>query len=282
MNRYVAAMLIAIVAGQALVARAGEPALDSLKRTYEAQIEKIQDAHNAKLSKLLDTYGSSLGRSVETLKRKGDPDAVLQALTEKRRFEQERTVPGEPNDALPPLMQDVQSSYLKAVAKVDAEKAKAIANLIPGYVAALERLMKALTAQEKLDLALNVKEEKQRVESILAEAEPAPPRTPVQEPPRARKAGQNMTVDLGDGTGMTFVWIPAGTLSIEAAASGSMLHDAAPPNAPGLTTRTPTWASASYGRRNPRLTGSSSQNARRTMERAYPPARLTSTDRTTD
>lgn len=153
----------------ATVITAAERSLDSLKQTYETEVQKIENVHEVQLSKLLDTYGRSLDKAVGMLKKNGDPDAVLQALAEKKRFENDRAVPTEADSKLPRLLQDVQASYLKAVGKIDAEKAQAMADLTPNYIAALERLMKALTAQEKLDLALNVKAEKERVEFILAD-----------------------------------------------------------------------------------------------------------------
>ena len=174
-------VLLTILTVSAAPLPAAETTPDSLKRAYETEIQKIEDAHDAKLSKLLDTYGRSLDKAVGMLKKKGDPDAVLQAIAEKQRFEQERTVPAEPNTELPRLMQDVQASYLKAVRKVDAEKAKAIADLTPNYIAALKRLMKSLTAREELDLALNVKEEIKRVEFVLADMQVRQPTVPVKE-----------------------------------------------------------------------------------------------------
>jgi len=153
------------------LARAAEPTLDALKQTYETEVREIQNAHDLKLNKLLDTYARSLAKAIAVLKQEGDPDLVLQALSEKRRFEQEKTVPAEPDGTLPRIVRSVQASYLKAVEKATAEKSRTIANFTPNYIAALERLMKTLTAREELDLALNVKEEKKRVEFILAEAE---------------------------------------------------------------------------------------------------------------
>jgi hypothetical protein len=162
-------MLPLAIIAIATAALGGESTLGSLKQAYEAEIQKIESAYDARLRKLLDTYGRSLDRAVPLLKRKGDPDAVLQALAEKQRFEQERTVPAEPNAELPRLMQDVQTSYLKAVGKADDEKSQAVAAVIPKYVAALDRLMKKLTVEEKLDLAMNARQEKERAEFILAD-----------------------------------------------------------------------------------------------------------------
>jgi hypothetical protein len=162
------AALIAALIVTAVSLQAAETGLAKLKETYARETQKLDAQFEASATKVLAAYGKALDGAVESLKKEGDPDAVLQALVEKKRFGSERTVPAEPNAKLPQLMQDVQASYLKAVGKVAAEKAHAIADLTPNYIAALERLMKALTAQEKLDLALNVKTEKERAEFVLA------------------------------------------------------------------------------------------------------------------
>jgi hypothetical protein len=167
---------------------ADPPKLVSLKQTYEVEIGKVDDAHGAKLERLHATYARALDKALAVLKKKGDPDAVLQALTEKRRFEEEKTVPAEANGALPPLLQDVRASYRRAVGKVDAETAQAVARTTSSYIAALDRLMKSLTARGKLDLALNVKEEKERVDFILADM-PVPQPPPIV-PARATPTAQ--------------------------------------------------------------------------------------------
>ncbi len=211
MRRNASVLLVAIVCGHVCVTQAAEPSLDSLKQTYEAEAQKIRDAREAKLSRLLDAYGRSLDKAVGLLKKKGDPDTVLQAIAEKRRFDNDRAVPTESDPKLPQLLQDTQASYLRAVGKVDAETAQAIAQLSPSYIAALERLMKALTAQEKLDLALNVKAEKERVEFVLADIETKTAKQGTSVERDGRKPGDEMTIDLGNGVEMAFVWIPPGS-----------------------------------------------------------------------
>ncbi len=69
MSRYVFALLIAVVAGQACGARAAEPALESLKQTYETEVRKIRSEHEEKVAKLLAAYGKSLDKAVAMAKR---------------------------------------------------------------------------------------------------------------------------------------------------------------------------------------------------------------------
>jgi len=150
---------------------AAEPRLDSFKQTYETEVQKIRDRHVAKEEQLLGSYGKSLDRAIEILKRQGDPDKVLQAITERRRFEEERTIPKTPDTNLPTEIQDIRAGYHDATRKAEIEKGRSFVSLTQKYMAALDSLMKTLTAKEKLVLALNVKTEKQRVEFALADVE---------------------------------------------------------------------------------------------------------------
>ena len=86
-------------------------------------------------------------------------------------------------------------------------------------------MKKQLVSQDKLDEAVAVESEMKRVEFVIADIEstvpkpaapkpghpptPAKPSTP--KPSPARKAGEELTLDLGDDVEMEFVWIPAGS-----------------------------------------------------------------------
>lgn len=59
-------LLTLAVASVAIVSiKAAEPALDSLKQSYETRVQKIQDEHDANLKTLLEKYGSSLDKPGE-------------------------------------------------------------------------------------------------------------------------------------------------------------------------------------------------------------------------
>jgi hypothetical protein len=147
--------------------------LDSLKQTYETKLQSIGDKHAAKDTQLLDAYGRLLGEAVSNLKQEGDPDKVIEGITELKRFEEERTVPAAPGAGLPRALQNVRRTYLGAVRRARIDKEKTSTELSLLYCAALDRLMRSLTADGKLDLALNVKEEKARVQFIMADTEMA-------------------------------------------------------------------------------------------------------------
>ena len=150
---------------------AAEQTLDSLKETYETEVQKIGDAHEVKLKGLLDAYGRSLDKAIELLREEGDPDPVLVASAERIRFQQERTVPKPTADDLPKMLQDIQSKYHDTVKAAEVEKGRSFVGLTEKYVTALDRLMRQRTNENKLDLALNVKAEKERVELVLADVD---------------------------------------------------------------------------------------------------------------
>jgi hypothetical protein len=145
--------------------------LDSLKQTYETEAQRIREDHDKNLNRLLDAYGKSLENAIPLLRKEGDPEPVLAASAEKMRFDRDRTVPNPAADDAPKLLQDVQAKYNEAVQVAENEKDKRFAALAERYVAALGRLMKQHTNDDKLDLAMNVKTEKQRVEFVLADVE---------------------------------------------------------------------------------------------------------------
>jgi len=167
MSRYVLLLLAVLSGGQSSVVHAAEPTLDSLKQTYEAEVQKIQKSHGQKLKGLLDAYGMSLDKAIEILRKEGDPDPVLTANAEKMRFEEGRTVPNLPADDLPKTLQAVQAKYHEAVRAAQVERGRRLTGLTKRYIAALDRLMRNLTNEDRLDLAVNVKAEKERVEVVL-------------------------------------------------------------------------------------------------------------------
>jgi hypothetical protein len=174
LSLFLKALLVAVALQPVLLA---EPTLDSLKQTYETEVRKIRDAHDAKLEKLLNTYGRSLDKAIEILKREGDPDKVIEAITEKRRFDQGQSVPNSPDADMPQMLQDIQRNYNDILKQANMEKGKKFVALTLRYVEALDQLMKTLTMDGELDLALNVKQVKKRVEFVLADVESRLPRS---------------------------------------------------------------------------------------------------------
>jgi len=170
-------MLTLLVAGQPLVVRSAESTQVSLKKKYEAAVREIESEHDAKQASLLGVYSDALDRAIEALRRKRDPAPVVSAKTEKQRFEKEKSVPNPPADGLPPMLQDVQAQYHKLVEGAEKQKAEQTISRTRSYIAALDALMGRLTSEDKLDQAMVVRQEKTRVEFILADAEARLPKS---------------------------------------------------------------------------------------------------------
>jgi len=84
---------IAVLLAVSVAGVLGKPTLEGLKGTYDAQVQEIQERYRAERKGLLEEYGQSLERTIKALKEEGDPERVLLAMEEKRRFEEARTVP---------------------------------------------------------------------------------------------------------------------------------------------------------------------------------------------
>jgi len=162
-------LVLAVLTFQAACPSTWSADLDSLKQTYETEVQKIQAEHETNLAGLLDGYGRSLDGVIGALRKKGDPDPVLTANAEKMRFKRDRTVPHPPADDLSTVLQILQVRYRENTIKAEAEKGKQFIELTTRYADALDRLMRQLTNENELDLALNVKQERKRVEFILAD-----------------------------------------------------------------------------------------------------------------
>lgn len=192
-----ATLLLCTLLLSSMASLAGEPSLDAHRRAHEESVHALRTERDAKARELREVYGRSLGTLIEFLKKAGDPDPVITMAAEQRRFAREGTVPASDPAGLPPALLRLRASYRKAVVANDASSDRRVTAATAKYLGILERLMQKLTAEGKLDLALNVKEERRRVEFILADAEsrqhvPAKT-TPVSgvRPPPGRRPGRS-------------------------------------------------------------------------------------------
>jgi hypothetical protein len=187
-------ILLTVLMGVAATSlQAADTDLAALKETYARETRKLDAQFEASAEKIVDAYGKSLDGAIRALKKEGDPDGVLAAIAEKRRFEAEKTVPAESAGGLLPLLRDAWEAYHAELAKADASRMVWLVELSRKYVDALDGLMKKLTAEEKLALALNVKQEKGRAEFVLADVQS---RIPADMEKTAVRAGTKRYVTL--------------------------------------------------------------------------------------
>ena len=158
--------------------------LDPLRQVYEEHQLQIAEEHQQRLSGLGGRYADALDRVIEELTGEGDPEAVLAADGERARFQEQGTVPDSSPDTLPPAVKRLQSAYRKAAVEAEAEMRNRTTTLTDQYVRRLDQLMRAKTAEGKLEDAVRVKREIQR----LRDAQPQEQAQRVADTARDREA----------------------------------------------------------------------------------------------
>jgi formylglycine-generating enzyme required for sulfatase activity len=197
--------------------------LEDYKAVYEKESASIESTYQEKVNLGLSSYGQSLDTIAEQFKKAGDLNGMLALKQERGRFQKESSVPNGVSPDLPQLIQKAQSLHQQSLERVMDFRAEDLKRLTDSYVRRLVSIKKELVFQEKLDEAVAVNLEIKRVEFIVAdlesrmpEAGPSPTQSipPAGKAPLAPKPGQEMSIDLGNGIKMEFVWIPAGSFQM--------------------------------------------------------------------
>lgn len=148
--------------------------LDELKAKYEASIQQVvKDGERQKLE-AVSNYGAGLETLVKTLKLKGDLDNYLQAETEKKRFDKNRTVPSDSSvDGISRLI----TAYKDRNWTIDADCLKKATVQQRLYISQIDALIKGLMQADKMEEARDAKAERDRVSTIIARNEASKSRT---------------------------------------------------------------------------------------------------------
>ncbi len=218
MKCFLRVVIVTCIAAFSVTAK--ELTLEAHKRTYDLQSERIDSECTQGLASLLDAYGKAIDGVINMAQQRGELDILLAAKDEKTRFDKQRSVPRESTSHLPAAVQRFRNTYHEACAKLQDTRARKTGDLLKKYISALDVVVRESTRSGKLDDALAAREEKRKVEFILADLEagmkpptpsPAPPKPPVRKPPMTSSAGRETTIDLGGGVKLAMVWIPPGS-----------------------------------------------------------------------
>jgi len=153
--------------------------LETYRVSYEKNVEEIILTHRTGLAKLGEDYKKALDLLSKRVTKAGDLDSVKAVLEEIERFSKESTVFEADTGGFPDLKQ-VKLSYIQKARGLGLEKARKILSLAEEYDAALLRLQRSLTTQEKLNDATAVQETRKGLHKraeimharyLLAEAE---------------------------------------------------------------------------------------------------------------
>lgn len=155
------------------------PTLDTLKATYEKARKEIDSSFQQQQRAALSAYSKAVEESMGVYQRKGDLDTYLLLEKAKKDVEGGAAVPpaeGAHAGLLGPI-----GVYQKRMTTAEADRNKALATLQTQYAASLQDLIKRLMKQEKIDEAVVVKAELDRVKGERATA-PAPTPAPAPAP----------------------------------------------------------------------------------------------------
>jgi len=150
----------------ALLTTAG-PAADTeigkLREKYETLLEEIDRDHKEATDELHASYGKSLTKLRADLRGKGKLDGVLAVERERERFTESREVPETPPEGLNAHVAALQAKLHAAKRKQDADTYKRVITLASQYTQRLTNLERKLTSDDKLEEAINVRKERERV-----------------------------------------------------------------------------------------------------------------------
>jgi len=158
---FVAAVLIAVF--PAYQARAADEVAE-MRGKYDERLKEIDTDAAAMRQKVLKKYRSELISVERKVKRKGDLDGLLVIRAEAERFAAQGNLAVANAVAQPDELRSVQEFYLKYLNAISLDRARDIKKLWQQYDAALATLEKKYTMQGKVETALAVRAERDRVE----------------------------------------------------------------------------------------------------------------------
>jgi len=155
----------------AVVLRAGPEGqtLDTLTQIYEKQLREIEAVHGKAQSEALSAYGRALEVALADVKKRGDLEGLIALKDEMDRFAQQNTVPEASSPSPPASLGRVQAAYRSAAAAAIDRMSRGHAAMIDNYIRALDTLKKQHVAAERIEDALGVVRQIEKMEFILAD-----------------------------------------------------------------------------------------------------------------
>ncbi len=197
-----------------LAANEGET-LQTLRGKYSDGIRAIRLEYALAVRAMPKEYGRGLEDAIGVLTAAGDPEPVIAAKAEMRRFRQSGTVPGKLPKNVPPRVQNVWREYRELLEKARDEMRDRLTRETASYVTDLGNRMRTLTLEGDLDEARIVKMERELFREVFKDDKGRSARIEALANLIARTAidtptmGANLALDLGKGIRIEFVWIPA-------------------------------------------------------------------------
>ena len=170
--------------------------LNAVSKKYSDTWRQIESRRAERLSTLKTQYLAALDEIYQKAMAQGDLDGVLAAKSEKDRILTDVELPAADREAMPDTLKKPRSLYDQSFTRVLQEEKDQLRQLHEKYKKTLETQERKLTTQGRVDEALAVRAEKERISDDLPIEEnkppaiqpPVTPTTPAAEPPPAGAA----------------------------------------------------------------------------------------------
>ena len=137
--------------------------LNSLSKKYSDTWRQIETKQEQHLTTLKTQYIASLDTLLKSTMANGDLDGVLAAKAEKDRLLTDTPMSDDDRAAMPPELKTARAGYDQAAERIRGEYRKQFESLHTKYLQTLQEQEKKLTMQGRLDDAIAVRAEKDRV-----------------------------------------------------------------------------------------------------------------------
>jgi len=141
--------------------------LKTSKELYQKNSEEILQSFKPKFDGLQLPYQKALADLKVLAVKQGDLARTMAAIAELERFQKAKSLPSESDEAALPEIKALQAAYVKQYTKLELNMTAELGKRTVKYNQELAQLQKELTRAEKLDQAMAVMEEKERVQTIL-------------------------------------------------------------------------------------------------------------------
>jgi len=149
--------------------QADDATLADLHKIYESRAAQIEATYSNSVAAALQEYGVAAAQTKERYRKQGDLDGLLGVTKELERFARERNCPDADPKGLPVLVANARATYRGACATASTKKASDLFALAEAYSSRLDALEKDYVKREEIKAAVQVREEAEKIEFILAD-----------------------------------------------------------------------------------------------------------------
>jgi hypothetical protein len=149
---------------QAETERPHPPELQALNDEYEKNRAQIEANHLKNIERLKDAYVKCLDQRAKQLQKTGDLHGMLAFKREKERFEKDGEFPSFVDERAKPSLCKAQRKVIGYLEKVQTARIQKLKQVTRDHVTKLSSLEIELTTQRRIQDAMVVRAEKERVE----------------------------------------------------------------------------------------------------------------------